>query len=287
MEVRFKAIRSVLLYILALNWLVAAAKILVGWMFGVMSMTADGFHSLSDGGSNVVGLVGLTLASQPKDADHPYGHKKIETFTALAIALLLLLVCYEIIRSTIDRLAHPRMPQANLITFAVMAVTLAVNIWVVYYELKKGRELKSDILVSDSLHTRSDIFTSILVIFTLISIRLGLSIIDALASFVIVAIILYSVYEIVMHVFNVLVDKAVLDHQKIEKLVHTFPRVKKCHKVRTRGREDDIHVDLHISVASGMKVEDAHALSHSLQEEIKKKIPGVTDVIIHIEPCRG
>lgn len=286
MDGNFKEIRWVLIFILILNWLVAAAKIIVGWMFGVMSMVADGFHSFSDGSSNIIGLVGITLASRPVDEDHPYGHKKIETFTALAIALLLLLVCYEIVRSTAERLIHPRVPEANLLTFIVMAVTLAVNIWVVWYELKKGRELKSDILVSDSLHTRSDVFTSTLVVFSLISIRLGLPIIDVLASFVIVSIILYSVYEIVRHVFDVLVDRAVIDHAQIEKVVLACPNVKMCHKVRSRGREDDVHVDLHISVDPNMSVGDSHKLSHELQQELKAKVPGVTDVFIHIEPSR-
>jgi cation diffusion facilitator family transporter len=286
MDGKFKEIRWVLIFILILNWLVAAAKIIVGWMFGIMSMVADGFHSFSDGTSNIVGLVGLSFASQPIDQDHPYGHKKIETFTALAIALLLLLVCYEIVRSTVDRLLHPRIPEANLLTFVVMGVTLAVNIWVVWYELKKGRELKSDILVSDSLHTRSDVFTSILVIISLFSIRLGAPIIDALASFVIVGIILYAIYEIVSHVFGVLVDRAVISHAQVEKIVLACPNVKMCHKVRSRGREDDVHVDLHISVDPNMSVGESHKLSHDLQEEIKAKVPGVTDVIIHIEPSR-
>lgn len=286
MDNKFKEIRWVLIFILVLNWLVAAAKIIVGWMFGVMSMVADGFHSFSDGSSNIIGLVGLSFASQPVDADHPYGHKKIETFTALGISLLLLLVCYEIVRSTADRLLHPRIPEANLLTFVVMAGTLAVNLWVVYYELRKGRELKSDILVSDSLHTRSDVFTSILVIFSLVSIRLGLPIIDVLASFVIVAIILYSIYEIVRHVFDVLVDRAVIDHAQIEQIALACPNVKMCHKVRSRGREDDVHVDLHISVDPKMSVGDSHKLSHDLQEAIKAKVPGVTDVFIHIEPIR-
>jgi cation diffusion facilitator family transporter len=285
MSVRFLAIRKILVQVLVLNWLVAGLKIVVGSMFGVMSMVADGFHSFSDGTSNIIGLVGITLAAQPKDLDHPYGHKKIETFTALGIAALLLLVCYEIFKAALDRFSHPVSPQANPLTFAVMAITLAINVWVVYYEQKKGVELKSPILTADALHTRTDIFVSTLVVLSLISVRLGFPMLDLIASMIIVLVIIWAAFQIIRQVFDVLVDRAVVDHQRIEGLLQTHPAVKLCHKVRSRGPEDDVHVDLHISVDPAMSVAESHKLSHDLQEEIKAKIPGVTDVIIHIEPC--
>lgn len=285
MRERFLAIRTILVQILVLNWLVAALKITVGLIFGVMSMVADGFHSFSDGTSNVIGLVGITLASQPKDEDHPYGHRKIETFTALGISMLLLLVCYEIFRSALERFRHPVTPRADPLTFIVMALTLAINIWVVYYEQKKGKELKSTILLSDALHTRTDIFVSLMVVFSLFSVRLGFPMIDLFASLLIIVIILFAAGQILRNVYDVLVDKAVVDHRKIEALLLAHPDIKQCHKVRSRGPEDDVHVDLHISVDPKMSVGDSHKLSHALQEELKAKVPGVTDVFIHIEPC--
>jgi cation diffusion facilitator family transporter len=286
MKERFLAVRKVLLEILVLNWLVAILKIVVGSWFGVMSMVADGFHSFSDGTSNVIGLVGITLASQPKDDDHPYGHKKIETFTALGIAALLLLVCYEIFRAALDRFWHPVIPKADPLAFIVMAVTLAINIWVVYYERKKGLALKSEILLADALHTRTDIFVSLLVVFSLFSVRLGFPLIDLAASLVIIIVIVIAAGQILRQVFDVLVDKAVVDHKRIEELLLIHPQVRFCHKVRSRGPEDDVHVDLHVSVDPHMSVGDSHQLSHDLQAELKAKIPGVTDVIIHIEPCQ-
>ncbi|MCU0641785.1 MAG: cation diffusion facilitator family transporter [Candidatus Margulisbacteria bacterium] len=284
MKERFLAIRQVLLQILVLNWLVAVLKIVVGILFNVMSMVADGFHSFSDGTSNIIGLVGITLASRPKDEDHPYGHKKIETFTALGIAALLLLVCYEISRAALNRFFAPVAPDAGPLTFIVMAVTLAVNGWVVYYERRRGAELKSPILAADALHTRTDIFVSLLVVFSLISVRLGYPLIDLLASLVIIVIIIMTAAQIIRQVFDVLVDRAAVDHKMIEGLLLAHPAVKLCHKVRSRGPEDDMHIDLHISVDPAMSVDASHQLSHDLQQEIKANIPGITDVIIHIEP---
>jgi divalent metal cation (Fe/Co/Zn/Cd) transporter len=97
---------------------------------------------------------------------------------------------------------------------------------------------------------------------------------------------MFAAGQIVRQVFDVLVDRAVVDHKKIEGLLLSHPAVHFCHKVRSRGPEDDVHVDLHISVDPGMSVGESHQLSHDLQEEIKMNLPGITDVIIHIEPCR-
>jgi cation diffusion facilitator family transporter len=282
---KFKQIQKVLIYILVLNWGVALAKIVVGFMFGVYSMVADGFHSFSDGSSNIIGLVGLSAASKPTDEEHPYGHKKIESFTALGIIVLLLLVSYEIGEAAVRRFLNPTLPEANPLTFVVMIITMAVNYFVMTYEHRRGKELKSDILVSDSLHTRSDIYTSASVLISLVAIRLGYPGIDTLATFVIIGFILWAAFNIAREVFNVLVDRAVVDRKKIEQLVAAIPNVRVCHKIRTRGREDDIHMDLHLSVDKAMSVEESHKLSHQVQSEIKTKIPGVTDVIIHIEPC--
>lgn len=282
---KFREIQKILVQILILNWGVAIAKIVVGFMFGVFSMVADGFHSFSDGSSNIIGLVGLNAASKPTDEEHPYGHKKIESFTALGIIVLLLLVCYEIGEAALRRFFNPSVPDANLITFVVMIITMAVNYFVMTYEHRRGKELKSDILVSDSLHTRSDIYTSFSVLISLFAIRLGFPLIDTLATFVIIGFILWAAFNIGREVFNVLVDRAVIGREKVQALVNAFPGVKVSHKIRTRGREDDIHMDLHVTVDRQMSVEQAHKLSHEIQAEIKSKIPGVTDVIIHIEPC--
>lgn len=286
MDEGFKKIRFVLILVLVLNWGVALAKLIVGYLTGSLSMIADGFHSFSDGASNIVGLVGIYIASRPKDADHPYGHKKIENFTALGIAMLLILVCFEVLQGAVARFRNPSIPDVNYISFAVMFVTMVVNYFVMRYEHGQGHALKSDVLVSDSLHTRSDIYTSLSVIISLVSIRLGYPLVDIIAAFMIVGFIGYAAYTILNSVSKTLTDSARLDENELAKLVTGIEGVHGCHKIRSRGREDDIYVDLHVSVKKDMKTEEAHALSHKIGAEIKKKFPGVTDVIAHIEPCR-
>lgn len=277
-------IRRILLLVLVLNWAVALVKILYGLFSRCQSMTADGFHSLSDGASNIVGIIGITLAGQPKDRDHPYGHRKYETLFSLGIAALLFLVCFNLFKEGVNRIFKPGIPQVDVISFVVMLITMGINFWVMNYEYGKGRLLKSDILISDSMHTKADIFTSLSVIVALISIRLGYPIIDPIVTIVISLFIAHAGFEIAKQSSAVLCDTAAIDTKKIKSIVLKIKGVQTCHKIRTRGRPDDIQMDLHVQVDRDMHIDNAHKISYAIEEEIKKEIPQVTDVVVHMEP---
>lgn len=277
-------VKKTLVIVLALNWLVAILKLIVGYSIKSTSMVADGYHSFSDGTSNIIGLVGMRIASQPEDKDHPYGHKKYETFTALFIAFLLFLVCFYILHTSLERFSTRKIPEVNFFSFLVMGFTMAVNFIVMLYEYRKGRRIGSDILVSDSLHTRADILTSFSVIVAFIGVRLGYPIIDALVAIVIAIFIGLSAVDILRASSKVLCDTAVIDSRELETVVLGVDGVKKCHRIRTRGRRDDIHIDLHVLVDDKTPLIKAHDMSSQIEGVIKDRFDGVTDVIVHIEP---
>lgn len=282
---RFREIRRILIYILVLNWGVAAAKILYGIITHLNSMTSDGLHSLSDGVSNIIGIIGITIASQPADKEHPYGHKKIETVSSLAIAFLLLLISVNLCREGIRHLAAPEIPRVTLLSFIIMLLTTAVNIFVMAYEYRKGIRLKSDILVADSLHTKADIVTSLSVIIALIAIKAGYPTVDALVTLLISLFIAYSAVLIFRQGAKILCDTAaIVEYDKITKIVLSVAGVKSCHKIRTRGRNDDIYVDLHVQVHPYMHINEAHQISHQIEQALKKEINGIVDVVVHMEP---
>jgi len=281
----YQLIRRILIWILLLNWLVASAKLVYGLLSRCASMTADGLHSFSDGASNIICLIGIHFAAQPVDKDHPYGHKKYETFFSLGIALLLFLAAINLIREGIVRLFKPVHPDITASGFIIMVVTLFINLLVMRYEFKRGKDLQSDILVSDSMHTRADIFTSISVILTLISIRLGFSVVDPIVTLIIALFIASAGFGIVKESSRVLCDTApIIDVNRIADIVMATKGVVACHKIRTRGRPDDIHVDLHVQVNPDMHMTKAHKISYEIEEAIRQGIPEVTDVVVHMEP---
>ncbi len=283
---KFVKIRRILVLILVLNWLVAFSKIIYGLMTKCASMTADGVHSFGDGASNIIGLVGIWAASKPRDNGHPYGHKKFETFATLGIAIILFLAAIEILRESVSRILHPVSPDVTIFSFAIIFVTLLINVAIMKYERKKGRELSSDILICDALHTRSDIFASLAVIGTLVSIKIGFSFLDVIVASLIAALIAKSGLKILKASSDVLCDASVLERAKIANIANKIPGVNSAHKIRTRGRKDDIHVDLHIAIDADMSVDDAHDISHKIEKSLKKNIPGITDVIVHVEPSQ-
>ncbi|MDD5505917.1 MAG: cation diffusion facilitator family transporter [Candidatus Omnitrophica bacterium] len=281
----YRRIRRILLIVLALNWSVALIKIIYGFLTRCSSITADGFHSLSDGASNLIGLAGIHFACQPIDQDHPYGHRKYETFFSLGIAGLLFLVAIGLIQASVEKLRNPVIPFIDSISFLIMIATMVINFLVMRYEEKSGRFLKSDILLSDALHTRSDIFISLSVIIALAVIKLGFPVLDPIATIVIALFIAYSGYEIVKHSSRVLCDTvAIEDSRKIVDVIMSIKGVKTCHKIRTRGRPDDIHVDLHVQVKREMHMDEAHKISFAIEDALKKNIPEITDVVVHMEP---
>ncbi len=286
-ENKFLQIRRLLIAILLLNWGVAVAKMVYGHITSSVSMFADGVHSLSDGSSNIIGLIGIGVAARPRDVSHPYGHRKYETLASMAIAVALFLVAFRLMSDSVHKLIHQELiaPKATVLSFVVMGITLLVNIWVVRYEMSKGRELNSDFLIADSLHTGSDILASVMVVVSLVSVRLGLPIIDVIAGMIIALLIGYVGVGILRSTSRVLTDYAVINSQDINEALSDLKDVVGCHRIRTRGRADDIHVDLHITVDRNMTVGKSHDLATVIEKRIREKFQGVTDVMVHIEPA--
>lgn len=281
----FQKVKRVLWIILFLNLGVAVMKIMAGSLIKSMSMTADGFHSLTDGTSNIVGLIGVHFAAQPEDDDHPYGHKKFETIAGLFIAGMLFFISMNVIVGALSRLIQPIEPTVSLESLLVLLITLVINIFVSRYEKQQGEKYHSDILLADAMHTRSDIFISLGVLVTLIGVKLGLpAIIDSIASLVVSVFILRAAYQIFQDTTGILTDKAVIDETKLKEIALRFPQVKDVHKIRSRGRLDDIHIDLHVMIKPEMSIEEAHQLAHELEAEAKKELYPSIQMIVHLEP---
>ncbi|WP_270942503.1 cation diffusion facilitator family transporter [Romboutsia lituseburensis] len=281
----YKKVKQVLLIILFANLGVALLKIIIGNSIKSASMTADGFHSISDGTSNIVGLIGIALASKPIDKEHPYGHNKFEVISGLFIGGMLLFLGFKIIIDAVTRFKNPVTPTITMVSLIVLIVTLLINVLVCTYEYRIGKKLNSYILVSDSLHTKSDIFVSIGVLMTLVGVKLGLpAIIDPIASLVVAGFILHASYEVFKSTIDVLVDTAIIDEDDIREVLKEFKTIKSVHKIRSRGSESNVHIDMHIMVDPNLTVEDSHVLNHNIEDLIQAKINKSAQVIVHTEP---
>jgi len=272
--------------VLVLNLIVAVAKILFGYASGAISILSDGFHSLTDAASNVVGLVGVRAAGQPPDEDHPYGHRKYETVAAAAVNVFLLLVVIEVLRNALNQLSgrSTSPPSITTASFIVMLLTVAVNLLVIAYESREAERLASEVLLADALQTRGDVWTSLTVVAALVDVRLGLPILDPLAALVVAGFIGYASYQIARATTRILSDRIVIAESDIERVVMSVPGVLGCHHIRTRGSADHVFLDLHVWLPGEMPLLHAHDLSHVVKDRLMARYPQIADAIIHIEP---
>jgi cation diffusion facilitator family transporter len=282
----FRAIRRVLWITLGLNLIATLAKLIVGYWTGSLSLIADGFDSVFDSASNVIGLVGIFLAAQPADADHPYGHRKAETMTALIISSLLFITSWELIKSAVERLRDPSLIQAEVTvwSFGALLLSILVHLTVVWYELRAGRRLQSDVLVADAMHTRADIFVSLSVIGGLTAVRLGYPIADPILALIISFVIVKIGIDIIRESSPTLMDEVAMPPDEVERIALSVPGVLSSHRVRSRGHEGAVYADLHVQVDPAMSTDQAHAIAHQVQHRLRERFPGIQDVTIHVEP---
>ena len=281
---RYARVVAVLYRVLFLNLAVAVVKIVLGYATGAVSILSDGFHSLTDSASNVVALVGVSIARRPPDENHPYGHRKYETMASLGILVFLALVLVQVLVAAYDRFVNGGTPRVFPEGIGIMTATLITNVCVVSYELRAARRLKSEVLRADAKHTRSDVLTSGAVLGALLGVWWGYPILDPLAALLVAVFIGRAGWEILQEASRILGDEIVIAEDDVRAVIGAVPEVLGCHRIRTRGASDYAFMDLHLWINGQTSLESAHTTSHVVKDRLMKRFPQLVDVVIHIEP---
>jgi len=248
-------------------------------------MQADGYHSLFDGASNVLGLVGLSVAALPADRNHPYGHGKYETYAAAGIGAMLLFAAWEVGSAAWARLlGGGAPPRVDALSFGIMAGTIVVNLGVTAWERREGRRLRSDLLIADASHTGSDVLVSLGVIAGLAAVRLGYPKADPAIALLVAVAIVWTAVSVLRRADVVFSDSARLPIAEVCAAAFAVPGVRGCHTIRTRGTESEVLVDLHVQVDPGVTVAEGHHIAEAVERAISERFPEVTDVLAHLEP---
>jgi cation diffusion facilitator family transporter len=282
---RNRKVRTVLALTLAANWAVALAKLALGLMNDSATVTADGIHSFIDGGSNVLGLVAMSVAARPADENHPYGHGKFEALAALGIGAMIGIAMLELGRMALGSLLHNRHPEVTPLMAGVMVTTLFINLAVVQVERQQGEKLKSPLLLADARHTLSDVAVTLAVIASLGLVWLGYPKADGLITLGVMGVVARVAWGIVKRAVGILSDTARLEPVKVEQLTRQVPGVLSCHDVRSRGMEGMVYVDLKIEVDPRLPTARAHELADAVEARLQAEFPEVVDVVVHVEPA--
>ncbi len=269
---------------LVLNLVVAAAKILAGSATASMAMMADGWHSLLDSVSTIVGLVGVTIAAAPPDRDHPYGHGRFEVAAALVIAVMLLLAAWGVVAQAVGRISSGAQPSIGPMAFAVILASMTISAGVTLWESRVGRRLRNRVLLADAGHTRSDVYTSLAVLVSFIFVRAGYPLADLLVAAIVGVVIALAGYRIVRDALSILSDTAPIDVERVTGLFRPHPELGRVHAVRSRSNGSDVYVDLQVQLPGTMSVDESHAITERIEDLIRQEFPEVVDIVVHVEP---
>jgi cation diffusion facilitator family transporter len=275
---------------IASNTFLIALKLFAGAVTGSVAILTEAIHSGIDLIASCIAYFSVRQAEEPADAEHRYGHEKFENVAAAAEGVLILIgsgvIVYAAIRSLIEG--------AELVSLGigigVVAFATVVNLIVSTWLYRQARLSQSAALEGDAAHLRTDAYTSagVLVGLALAQIT-GAHWLDPAIALVIAGAIIVTGTKIVARSWGVLVDEALPPDEQdaIREAIEAFASrgVVGYHQLRTRRAGARRYVDLHVQFRSGTSLEDAHGTAHALQDEIERRLPGGTDVLIHLEPA--
>jgi cation diffusion facilitator family transporter len=242
-------------------------------------------HSSVDAINNIFGLAVVRVASKEPDADHPYGHAKFETLGALLVVVFLSVSVFELLRGAWQRLTAGAPPlHVTRLEATLLVLTLAINIWVVWFETRAGRRLRSEILLADAAHTRVDVVITLAVMSGLGLAGLGYLVADPILAIVVSLLIIRVGWEIVGRSLPTLVDAAAVDASVIRREAELVTGVRSAYAIRSRTASAMRFAELTIAVDSRQNVAEAHRIADAVEERLSQEL-SLDHVQVHVEPC--
>lgn len=278
-----------------LNILLSSLKLTAGILGRSQAMIADSIHSLSDLGSDIAVIIGMILASRPKDSTHNYGHGKFETLATVIIAVILLTVGAGIgvggIKSIVTILQGEKLASPGLLALWAAIVSVGVKEGLFRYTIIKGKKMNSPAVIANAYHHRSDAFSSLgtaIGIGGAILLGSNWVILDPIAGVVVSILIIKEAISIGVKSINELLDASLPEdiQDKILLAASSVQGVYKPHNLKTRRIGNISSVDLHIYVDPWITIVDAHTIAHRVESEIKTRVDNNFIFSIHTEPMR-
>lgn len=273
---------------IASNSLLIALKLVAGAITGSIAIVTEAVHSLIDLVASVIAFVSVRKSDEPADADHPYGHEKVENLSAAIEGMLILIGAGVIVYEATRRLVIGAQVERLGLGIAVMGLSVLANLIVSAVLSRQARAHDSPALEGDAAHLRTDALTSLGVLVGLALVQVtGVVAFDSITALAVAVAIVVAGLRIIRRSSGVLVDEALPDAEmdRIEAAIAAArtPEVAGYHKLRARRAGSRRYIDLHVQYRSGTSLERAHELAHELRNEIEAGIPGA-EVLIHVEP---
>lgn len=273
------------------NIILAILKGGIGIYAGSKALIADAVHSASDVVGSLAVYIGLRAAKQPPDEDHPYGHGKAESIAAIIVAVLLMLVGFEIGKSSIESFFEPIKAPKTIAVIAV-AVSIVLKEWMFRYKYNLGKKLNSDALIVNAYEHRSDVYSSIAALIgiggAVIGGKFGIDWLvygDPIAGVFVSVLVIVMAWKLGKESIHSTLDHVLHDEeiQPLKDIVTSFPEVKKLGELHAREHGHYVIIDLKISVDPNMTVEEGHRVGKKVKKRLMEEA-NVRNVFVHINP---
>ena len=267
------------------NTLLAGAKIAVGALFGMLSVLADGVNNLTDCGSNAVSLIGFKVSGKPADKEHPFGHRRAESVSALIVSVIVLAVAAELAVQSVQRIFAPEESDFSVALVIVLAASVAVKLGLFAFNFTLARRMRSEVLKATALDSVTDcIATTTVLACLLISHYTGVAL-DGYAGVVVAAFIAFAGGSILKEAVSKLLGTAP-DHETVRALqerIRAFDGVRGLHDLTVHNYgQNKLYATVHVEVDSRMPIMDAHDLADRIEKDFAKNT-GI-ELTVHIDP---
>ncbi|MCG5499678.1 cation diffusion facilitator family transporter [Ectothiorhodospira lacustris] len=286
-EQRYQAMRRVTLIGAMTNVSLATAQIVGGWMSHSQALIADGVHTLSDLISDIMVLFAARKANEAADANHPYGHGRIETLATVAVGLILAGVAVGIMADAARRLLNPaELLNPTPLALVLAAIAIISKEALYHYTMRVAKKVRSRMLEANAWHHRSDVISSVVVLVGVGATLAGMPFMDAVAAILVALLIGHMGVKLIWNSARELIDTGVEaeEQERMLEAVRRLDGIQGVHDLRTRRMAGTLLADVHVQVAPRISVSEGHHIAdavcvamHGVQDELG-------DILVHIDP---
>jgi len=270
---------------IVLNFLLFITKLVAGLVSGAIAITADAFNNLSDAASSIITLAGFKLAAHKPDKEHPFGHGRIEYISGLLVAVMIILMAYELIKSSIMKIVNPVIPEFSPLIVAILIISILIKIYMVMYNRQIGIKIDSSAMRATSKDSLSDVFATTLVLISAIVAHYKNIPIDGVCGVLVGLFILYAGIDAMKDTIDPLLGRTPDPElvNEIKKIVRSYDKVIGIHDLVVHdygpGR---VMITLHVEVPYREDILELHSIIDNIEFDIKGMLG--CDAVIHMDP---
>lgn len=267
------------------NAILCVMKILIGLVSGSIAIVADGINNLADGASSIITFIGFKLASMPEDEEHPYGHARIEYLAGMAVSVMILMVGFELGKSSVDKIFNPTPLEFSWTVVIVLLVAIAIKVWQAVFNISTGKKINSLALIATGTDSRNDVISTIVVLAGVLIGHFFNVQIDGILGLAVAAFIFWSGITLIKETISPLLGEAPDDEivQQIHEMALKYDGVLGIHDLVVHNYgPGKVFASIHIEVDAAVDVME----SHDMVDLIEKDIASSLNIVItaHMDP---